>query len=241
MTQTPKPDFTAWREPDGHGMHGFHSHLHDRDELAKNIAIYYGMISLMDKYIGKILDKLDELGLADNTLVVFTTDHGHFYGHHGLVAKGAFHYEDMIKIPMVARFPGKIPAGQRSDALQTLVDYAPTFLNITGIPIPCTMTGMDQSGVWFGEQDAARDHVIVENRHQPTTIHVKTYVDEHYKLTVYYGRDYGELFDLKEDPGEINNLWHDPAYAELKAQLVWQLLQAEMGKEPLWMPRIAGA
>lgn len=241
MTQTPQPDFTPWREPDGHGMHGFHSHLHDRDELAKDIAIYYGMISLMDKYIGQILDKLDELGLAENTLAVFTTDHGHFHGQHGLIAKGAFHYEDMIKVPMIARLPGHIPAGQRSDALQTLVDYAPTFLTVTGIPVPRTMTGLDQSAVWFGEQASARDHIIVENRHQPTTIHVKTYVSERYKLTVYYGRDYGELFDLHEDPGEINNLWHNPDFTELKSQLVWKLLQAEMGKEPLWMPRIWGA
>jgi uncharacterized sulfatase len=241
MTQEPNPDFSAWREPEGNGMHGFHSHLHDREELAKNIAIYYGMISLMDKYIGKILDKLEELGLAENTLVVFTTDHGHFYGHHGLIAKGAFHYEDMIRIPMVARFPGRIPAGERSAALQTLVDYPQTFLSIAGIEAPRTMTGVDQRPVWFGETPSARDHIVVENRHQPTTLHLKTYVNDRYKITVYYGRDYGELFDLETDPDEINNLWDDPECAHLKARLVMALLQAEMGKEPLWMPRIAGA
>ena len=241
MTQERKPDFTPWLEPDGHWMHGFHSHLHDRDELARNIAIYYGMISLMDKYIGQILDRLDALGLAQDTLVIFTTDHGHFYGHHGLTAKGAFHYEDMIRLPMVARLPDQIPAGQRSAALQSLVDYAPTFLNIAGIPIPRTMTGIDQTPVWFGQQESARDHVIVENHHQPTTLHVKTYVDQRYKLTVYYGRDYGEMFDLERDPGEIDNLWGNPEYAQLKADLVMKLLQAEMGKEPLWMPRIAAA
>jgi len=241
MTQEPKPDFSAWREPDGNGMHGFHSHLHNRKELAKDIAIYYGMISLMDKYIGKILDKLDALGLAGNTLVVFTTDHGHFYGHHGLIAKGAFHYEDMIKLPMIARLPGRIPADRKTDALQTLVDYAPTFLSVTQQEIPRTMTGVDQRAVWFGEKDAARDHIIVENHHQPTTLHLKTYVNDRYKLTVYFGREYGELFDLKADPDEINNLWANPSYADLKADLVMRLLQAEMGKEPIWMPRIAGA
>ena len=241
MTQASNPDFSAWREPDGNGMHGFHSHLHDRGELAKDIATYYGMISLMDKYIGVILDKLDALGLADSTLVVFTTDHGHFYGQHGLIAKGAFHYEDMIKVPMVARLPGHIPAGRKTDALQTLVDFSPTFLSITGQDIPRTMTGVDQRAVWFGEEETARDHIIVENHHQPTTLHLKTYVNDRYKLTVYFGRDYGELFDLAADPGEINNLWADPDSAELKAAMVMQLLQAEMGKEPLWMPRIAGA
>jgi uncharacterized sulfatase len=222
-------------------MHGFHSHLHDRDELAKDIAIYYGMISLMDKYIGEILDKLEALGLAENTLVVFTTDHGHFYGHHGLIAKGAFHYEDMIRIPMIARFPKKVPAGRRSDALQTLVDYPQTFLSFAGIEAPLPMTGVDQSAVWSGEAEAARDHVIVENRHQPTTLHLKTYVNDRYKITVYYGREYGELFDLVNDPDEVHNLWDDPDHAELKAELVMALLQAEMGKEPLSMPRIAGA
>jgi len=66
-------------------------------------------------------------------------------------------------------------------------------------------------------------------------------VNERYKITVYYNRDYGELFDLQEDPHEINNLWQKPEYAELKADLIMKLLFAEMGKEPLWMPRIAGA
>ena len=87
LTQQQKPDFSEWRET-GKGVHGFRSHLRNRDALAKDIAVYYGMVSLMDKYIGRILGKLDELGLADNTLVVFTSDHGHFYGQHGLIAKG---------------------------------------------------------------------------------------------------------------------------------------------------------
>jgi arylsulfatase A-like enzyme len=241
MTQQEKPDFSPWQEPGGKGMHGFHSHVRDRRELARDIAVYYGMMSLMDKYIGKIVDNLDALGLAENTLVVFTTDHGHFFGQHGLVAKGPFHYEDMIKIPMIVRMPGKVPAGRTSSALQSLVDCAPSFLRAAGLDVPRTMTGVDQTGVWFGTEESARDHVIVENRHQPTTIHVKTYVDERYKVTVYYNREYGELFDLQEDPGEINNLWDSEEHADLRARLVLKLLHAEMGKEPLWMPRIAGA
>ncbi len=241
MTQQPDPDFSTWQEPEGNAMHGFHSHLRDREELAKNIAIYYGMISLLDKYIGTILDKLDEVGLAENTLVIFTTDHGHFYGHHGLIAKGAFHYEDLIRIPMVARWPGRIPTGRRTEALQTLVDFAPTALSACGIEVPRSMTGVNQIPTWCGDTERSRDHVLVENRHQPTTLHLKTYVGERYKITVYYGREYGELFDLQEDPGEIRNLWSDPTYADLKAQLVMEMVQAELGKESLPMPRIAVA
>ena len=230
LTQQADPDYTPWQEPEGHAMHGFHSHGHDRDELAKDIATYYGMITLMDKQIGQILDKLDALGLADNTLVVFASDHGHFYGHHGLIAKGAFHYEDMIRVPLLARFPDHIPAGVQNDSLQSLVDFAPTFLSVAGLDIPRTMTGVDQKAVWYGEQPSCRDHIIVENRHQPTTIHLKTYVDDRYKITVYYSHDYGELFDLENDPGEVNNLWDDPASASLKSKLVLKLLQAENGQ-----------
>jgi len=241
MTQLEDPDFSPWQEQDGNAMHGFHSHLVEREKLAKWVAIYYGMISLMDKYIGKMLDKLDELDLTENTLVVFTTDHGHFFGHHGLVSKGAFHYEDMIKVPFIASLPGTIPAGKESSSLQSLVDLAPTFMSFAGIDIPREMTGLDQKDVWLGKQDTVRDHVIIENHHQPTTIHVKTYVDERYKITVYYNRSYGEIFDLQEDPSEINNLWNDPASEQLKCQLLQKLIHAEMGKEPIWMPRVWGA
>ena len=73
------------------------------------IATYYGMISLMDHHIGRILDALDRRGLTADTLVVFITDHGHFIGQHGLIAKGPFHYEDMLRLPFVVRWPGRVP------------------------------------------------------------------------------------------------------------------------------------
>jgi uncharacterized sulfatase len=75
MTQQERPDFSAWRES-GFGIHGMQSHLLDPEDLARDVAVYYGMVSLMDKYIGRIVDRLDSLGLADNTLVAFTTDQG---------------------------------------------------------------------------------------------------------------------------------------------------------------------
>ena len=241
LTQTKGPDFSAWKEPDGAGMHGFHSHLHDRGELARDIAVYYGMVSCLDKYVGAIIDALDKKGLAENTLVLYTSDHGHFFGQHGLTAKGAFHYEDAIKIPFIVRWPGHVPAAQRSNAIQSLVDLPQSFLNVCGIPAPRTMTGVDQSAVWLGREPSKREFALVENHHQPTTIHLRTYVDRRYKITVYWNRDYGEIFDLEKDPGEINNLWNAPEARELKADLTRRLLFAEIGKEPVPMPRIWGA
>lgn len=240
MTQREDGDFSPYRETKKE-IHGMHPHLHDAEELKKDVATYYGMVSMMDKYIGKILDKLDALGMAEDTVVVFTTDHGHFFGQHGLIAKGPFHYEDMIKVPFIARQPGKIPANRTSSAMQSLVDLAPTFLSLASIPLPRSMTGVDQSGVWTGRQDSARTHIICENHHEPTTIHLKTYVDKQYKITVYYNHDYGELFDLEADPLELNNLWSCPEHKDLKVKLLMKYLWAEMGKEPMWMPRIYGA
>lgn len=241
MTQEEDPDFSPWQEPDGHWTHGFSSHLSTPQKKAENLAIYYGMISMMDHYIGNILDKLDQLGLTENTLVVFSTDHGHFFGQHGLTAKGAFLYEDMVKLPFIVSMPGTVPEDATSNAMQSLVDLAPTFLAAAELPIPRTMTGIDQSQVWYGEKESARDHVIVENHHQPTTIHQRSYIDHRYKITVYYNRPYGELFDLEQDPGEINNLWDAASAQELKKDLLLKLVHAELGKEPIWMPRVWGA
>ncbi|HOZ48400.1 MAG TPA: sulfatase-like hydrolase/transferase [Candidatus Hydrogenedentes bacterium] len=239
LTQQPKPDCSWYHEE--YYSHGFHSHVHNEADLRKDMAVYYGMISLMDHHIGRILDALDRLGIADSTLVIFLTDHGHFLGQHGLIAKGAFHFEDMIKLPMLVRWPGNVPQNQVLSALQSQVDLAPTCLAAAEIPAPGVMQGVNQLGVWCGQQNAARDHIIVENRHQPTRLHLRTYVDERYKLTVYRHADYGELFDLEEDPCEIRNLWNEPSAVELKMRIMHRFLQAELEREPTRMPRIAGA
>jgi uncharacterized sulfatase len=208
------------------------------------MALYYGMLSLIDAEVGRILDTLDRLNLTENTLVVFTTDHGHFLGQHGLIAKGAFHYEDMLRIPMIVRHPASVQArrGQVSEALQSQVDFAPTFLAAAGIEIPGAMQGLNQAEVWSGQQDApVRAHVIVENRHNPTTVHLRTYVDRRYKITVYRDKDYGEMFDLQEDPQERCNLWDDAQSQALKCELLLRFIQAEIQREPTRMARVAVA
>jgi len=240
LTRQESPDYSPYQEC-GQGNHGFKSHLHDTNVLKKNMAIYYGMISFMDEQIGRILDRLDELGVADNTMVVFTTDHGHFLGQHGLVEKGAFHYEDGIRLPWLVRWPGRTPAGRTSDALQSLADLPVSFLGAAGIDAPGRMQGVDQLPVWRGEAERVREDLIVEMRHQPTAVHLRTYVTDRYKLTVYRDRDWGELFDLEEDPEERRNRFNDPAYAEVRARLFEGMVNHEMRREPMRFPRIAGA
>lgn len=241
LTQEEKPDFSEWRETP-FANHGFHSHRITPEAMRRNIAVYYGMTSFMDDRIGRILQRLDELGIAENTLVVFTTDHGHFLGQHGLNAKGAFLYEDLLRLPFIVRWPGGgIPAGAVSDALQSLIDLPSSFLSACGIPIPGQMQGVDQLPVWTGQAPAARENVIAEFRHQPTAVHLRSYIEERYKITAYRDRPYGELFDLLEDPQERRNRWDDPGYASLRGELFRRWINAEIVREPIRLPRIASA
>lgn len=221
-------------------VHGAHGHRMPREEIQKNMACYYGMVSFMDRHIGRILDALDELWLAENTLVVFTTDHGHFLGQHGLNAKAIHHYEDLLRIPLIARWPGQIQAGKSSSDLQNIVDLTPTFLSAAGRQIPFHMTGKDALPNWR-DGEPVRDYSLTENHHGYKTAFLHTYVDDRYKLTVYRAWDDGELFDLHEDPKEIHNLWNDPASQPLKRDLLLKFHQARMDSEQMRMPRVSGA
>lgn len=239
MTQQKDPDFSTWHVP--HEAHGCASHLYPRAELKKDMAVYYGMMSFLDREVGRILDHLEDLGLAEETLIVFTTDHGHFLGQHGLVAKGPFHYEDLLRIPFIVSWPGQVPQGQVSDAIQSLVDLTPSFLHAAGLGEPDTLQGVSQLRVWTGDKACARHFAICENRHNPGMPHVVTYVNARHKISVYREADEGELFDLTIDPAEIRNLWHDPAAAALKCTMLHEMVQGGLASEPMKMPRLAQA
>ncbi|HEX4123616.1 MAG TPA: sulfatase-like hydrolase/transferase [Tepidisphaeraceae bacterium] len=237
LTRTPRGDFSSYDET-RFGNHGYHPHLGiSRQQLREAAAIYCGMISFMDQQIGTTLDLLDRTGQADNTLIVFTSDHGHFLGQHGLVAKGPFHYEDVIRVPMLAAGAG-LPAGVTNKSPQTLVDIPATFAAASGAGVPLWMQGRNGLPAW--EKRGGRSAVIVENHHNGAAVHLRTVVTSTHKLTVYRGRpEWGELFDLESDPHERNNLYHaDPA---LRAKLMEQLVQADLEREPAPQPRVSGA
>ena len=240
MTRDRHADWSIYQETP-FSNHGFHCQVQDEPSLRADTAVYYGMISLMDQQIGRILDALDDLGITRDTLVVFTTDHGHLLGHHGLTAKGAHLYEDVIRVPMLVRWPGAVPAGTASDSLQSLVDLPVTFLRAAGIDVPGHMQGVDQLDVWLGQRPSVRDHVICEHRHQLTAIHMRSLITQHHKLTVYRDQDYGELYDLQQDPGELKNHWVNPAYAPRKSELLRHFINAELKRESTPMPRISSA
>jgi arylsulfatase A-like enzyme len=232
---------TGFRDfnPDRRGTHGYHSHLHDEQAMRQMCAVYYGMISFMDHWIGQTLDRLEQLGQLDNTLVLFTSDHGHFFGQHGLIAKGPFHYEDVIRVPMIASLPGRLPQGTTNTHVQSLVDFAPTLLQAAGIQTPLAMQGRPMLDTWT--QGGGRDHAIVENHHNGAAVHLRTLVTDRYKLTVYRGRTWGELFDLHDDPNELRNRFDDPACRDVRESMLRKLIDADLEREPAPQPRVAGA
>ena len=213
-----------------------------------SIERYQGMVSLVDREVGRLLETLDRLGLADDTLVVFTSDHGELLGHHGLWMKGPFHYEDVLRVPLLARWPAGLPAERLDENLASLTDLAPTILTAAGLPVPPAMDdGRDLLGQWRGER-RARDSVAAEFVDDPATLDLATLITADRKLTVYRGGAYagrgaevGELYDLAADPGERRNLWNEPAYAGERARLTAELTARVASRASRRMaPRLAG-
>ncbi len=233
------PDFWP-RATRGEPIHGGWFQAHDDERLRRDMACYYGMTSFMDHEIGRILAALEASGRADNTLVIFTSDHGHFLGHHGLTAKAIHMYEDLVRVPLIVRWPGRVAAGGASESLQSLVDIAPTVLAACGQSIPGMMTGRNEVPDWTSDR-RVRDDVVIENHHGAERFHMRTYVTATHKITVYRDGEDGELFDLVADPGERRNLWNDPGSRDLKMRLMHRFLQATLRDEPVPMPRIAPA
>jgi arylsulfatase len=195
------------------------------EQYREIVAHYYGMISLVDANVGRILDRLDERGLAEDTIIIFTSDHGELLGDHFLVGKGAFHYDSLIRVPLLWRFPAFLRGGQSIHNQVSLIDIAPTLCELTGIdPLP-DVHGRSLLPLLVGEHDKVRDAVLVEfDWRWKTNMPVRTIRTPHWKLTYYAGKPYGELYNLQEDPNEFKNLYDEPGYDELKKELLLQLV-----------------
>lgn len=209
------------------------------EAIRKLYAAYFGMVSLMDHHIGRILDALNERGLAENTLVVFTSDHGDYLGNHGMWGKGLPAYEDMQRVPFIVRHPQCKTAGLHSKALQSLVDMEASFLSIAGlIPRPGSQ-GVDQTKAWMDANQKARDWVMLEFHPAESSYCQHTFVEDRYKLVLYGNRDYGELYDLHDDPHQLHNLYNEPNYRELLDAIIKRYISAEMDRNSTLRVRTA--
>lgn len=215
-------------------------------ETRKFIAYTYGIITLMDHYIGAVLDAVDRLGYRDNTITVYTSDHGDLMGEHGMLFKGPSHGMGVFHIPMLWRVPGHTPA--KTNAMITQVDYPVTLLNMLGVKKrkQPEMQGIDMRSVLQSPNDFSaelRDCVLIENDEEVGRLNVRLrhLITKDYKLTVYEGYpDHADLFDRKSDPYEMKNLWYDKKFKDLRFKLLNQLFQECLKNQSRSPKRIAG-
>lgn len=170
---------------------------------------YCRTIAALDEQLGRLLDRLDELGLRDNTLVVYAGDNGFFWGEHGLFGTGRWPYEDSIRVPFLARFPGVVPdPGRTEDSMVLNIDVAPTFLDAAGLPVPEEMEGRSFLPSLRSASAPGREAFLYEYFKDfpyrvPTTRGVRT---ERYMYIEYEGRRKPELYDMGNDPLQQEDL-----------------------------------
>ena len=181
-------------------------------DLDRIKSYYYGMISENDEYIGQILDHLRETGLASRTIVIFNSDHGEMLGDHGLLFKGGYFYDEVVRVPLIVRAPGKLAAGKRVKGLSEEIDLAPTVLELLGLPIPAGMQGQSLL------KDKPRRSVHSEFPN------IKMLRTEKWKLVHYLHAPHGELYNLAEDPHELYNLYDDAAGAKMRHEMESELI-----------------
>lgn len=191
----------------------------ETEDIRSLRAVYYGMVSLMDKHIGRILERLKADGTIDDTLIVFASDHGDYLGDHGLWGKGLPTYEAAQRIPFIVAHPQNATPGQTSHALQSLVDLEASFLEAAGLEPLERSQGVTQIPAWTHADKSVRDHCRVEFRPAQGPFKQETFIEEQYKFVHYDTRDYGELYDLIDDPQQTRNRFNDPDYRDIRASL----------------------
>ena len=199
------------------------------------IKDYLRCIASVDDNIGRFLKFLDDEGLAENTIVIYTSDQGFFLGDHNWFDK-RFMYEPSLRMPFVVRYPGHIKPSSVSDDICVNIDFAPTFLNYANLPAGKGMDGVSMRGVLEGKTPANWRTSMYYHYYEYPAVHmVKRHFgvrSKRYKLIHYYHDiDAWELFDLEKDPNELKSVYGDPAYSKAQAEMLAELkrLQARYG------------
>ncbi len=187
------------------------------------IAANWGYVSLLDRQVGRLLHALDDLGIAEETIVIFATDHGGFVGSHRMQDKGPAMYDDTYRVPFIVRAPAG-RAGVADDHMVTLVDLPATYVDLAGHPVPAAFDGCTLAPLLYGENPPPtwRDHIIAEfhGHHFP---YPQRMIRTHTHKLVINPPDIDELYDLVQDPLEMTNQFENPAYAEVRRVLLRQL------------------
>jgi arylsulfatase A-like enzyme len=207
-----------------------------REDLNRMRLGYYASIALIDLEVGRVLDALEERGAAEDTLVVYLSDHGDMLGDHGLLVKGATLYDPCVKVPLIVRWPKQMPSGVRHADLVQPHDLAATILGAAGISEGEIRASMPESR---DLRTGGHSHAVCLYRNTGLSdkggywdppLHVTMMRDLRYKLLYYHGDPQsgrapeGELFDMREDPTECRNLWESDKHREVRRRLTETLL-----------------
>lgn len=192
---------------------------------------YHAAVAYADLEFGRVLDKLDELGLSDNTLVLFTSDHGDMLGDHELLVKGAYFYDPNVRVPLLMRWPGAIEGGKRVSGLVQLHDIAATVLAAALAPEEGLTQWMPEARSLLplarGDVESVHDAVFCCYRNSGMAaghgyweppIHATMIRGPRYKLSDWHDGN-GELYDMQDDPLEQINRWDEPGYAGIRSTL----------------------
>jgi arylsulfatase A-like enzyme len=203
---------------DGHEAVGLNTFTDE--DWARIKAYYYGMVSQIDKNIGRILDRLEKSGVLENTIIVFTSDHGENLGDHHLLFKGTT-YDCVTNVPFILATPDRKGAGESRDLLCSTIDLTPTLLDLAGVPTPDPnpIQGQSLAGTLESPDLRLRDALLIENGGVRRSVRAET------ALLTWHGQGLrGELYDLQNDPDCLVNLWDDPAASELQSELLDTLI-----------------
>lgn len=183
------------------------------------IALNYGSISMVDDAVGEILAVLEAQGLADDTVVGFTSDHGDYMGDHGCVLKMGLHFQSVLRVPLIWYDPRASEAGKVSTRLGSAIDLAPTLLQRAGLKVVIGMQGQDLFGLEQAADALVEDPGIQVFRDSDARSSILSLVSGRWRLSIFEGLEWGELYDLEEDPHELDNRWDDPTCRDVRLTL----------------------
>jgi len=191
------------------------------DDVQRARHAYYGMISYLDSLVGDLIDELERLGLADNTVVLLTADHGEMLGEHGMWFKRTY-FEPSVRVPLIFAGTDRVAAGERLRETVSLVDLMPTLLEIAGLDdreeIEAGLDGDSLCGLLRGDEPPWKDYAVAEYYSEGVLHPMRMAVSGGLKY-VHVHQEADQLFDLDRDPNELTNCIDQPAYADRLAQL----------------------